>query len=170
MSFEDRLEQGNAPAWRPDQDHPKTIVGTIVDIDQGQSEYQGAYPILTIAVEDPGKFAIDSGNELAVHGFHSVLRNELIKKKPNIGERIGIIFGGEVETKPGSRFKSYLKYTVKVDRASADFNWDSLGADPDPTDVNPAYAPEPDGLKAPVTVPAGGVVDEDTIPFAPTVF
>ena len=157
MSFEDRLELGSAPAWRPDQEDADLLVGTVVDIDRGTSEYE-PYPLLTIEKED-------GSGQVAVHAFHTVLKNELIRQQPQIGERIGIKFLGEQATKPGSRFKSFIGYRVKVDRAAGNFDWATIGAEPDPTDVNPAYDSAPDGLKAkePVTVPAGA--QEDDIPF-----
>ena len=156
MSFEDRLEQGTAPAWRPDQGDDDLLVGTVVDIDRGTSDYE-PYPLLTIIKED--------GTEVAVHAFHTVLKNELIRQQPQLGERIGIKYLGEQQTKPGSRFKSFIGYRVKVDRAAGEFDWSKIGAAPDPTDVNPAYDPEPDGLKAAakVTVPE---TDDSDIPFS----
>ena len=78
-----RLEQGLASAWRPDQGDPDLIVGTVTDIDWGSSEYNesGRYPIVTVATEPDGE-------EKAVHGFHTVLMNELLRQKPQPGERI----------------------------------------------------------------------------------
>lgn len=154
MSLEDRLEQGNAPAWRPDQEDADLLVGKVIDIDRVDGDYD-PYPVLTVEKED--------GTQVAVHGMHTVLKNELLRLKPNIGERIGIKFLGEQEAKPGSRFKSYIGYRVRVDRETSEFNWATIGADPDPTEINPAYAPEPDGLKEKVTVPAEAA--EDEIPF-----
>ena len=155
MSFEDRLEQGTAPAWRPDQEDADLLVGKVVDIDRGQSDYE-PYPILTIEKKD--------GTVVAFHAFHTVAKNILMEKKPNIGETIGIKYHGEQQTKPGSRFKSYIGYTISVDREAGAFDWSNFGAEPDPTDVNPAYASETDGLKAAsrVTVPD---TEEDSIPF-----
>ena len=157
MSLEDRLEQGNAPAWRPDQTDADLLVGEIVDIDRGQSDYE-PYPILTIRKED--------GSEVAFHAFHTVAKNELLKHQPNVGERIGIKYLGEVKTKPGSKFSSFIGYRIKVDRAAKEFNWATMGASPDPT-VD-AYDPAADGLTA-AAVPVGAVPDldddSDSIPF-----
>lgn len=158
MNLEERLESGNAEAWRPDKEDADLLVGEIVDIDRGQSDYE-PYPILTVRKED--------GSEVAVHAFHTVLKNELIRQQPNIGERIGIKYLGEQKTKPGSKFSSFIGYRVKVDREAKAFNWGTMGAEPDPT-VD-AYDPAPDGLTAAAAPAAaaapGGTVDDDSIPF-----
>lgn len=150
-SFEERLEQGNAPAWRPDKEDADLLVGEVISIDRGQSEYE-PYPILTIARES-------DGTELAVHGFHSVLKNELMKQQPQVGERIGIKYLGEITT--GQR--PYIGYRVKVDRSAATFSWATMGA---PETTEAAYDPAADGFQGapePGTVP--GDPGGDDIPF-----
>jgi hypothetical protein len=154
VSLEDRLEAGLPSAWRPDQDDPDLLVGEVIEIEVGSSEY-GHYPIIVIRKED--------GEEKAVHGFHTVLRNELMKHKPNVGERVGIKYLGDVETKPGSKFKSFKGYRVKVEREkAATFNWSSFGESASEEQIHNAYNPgayEP----AAVTVPEGA--GDDDIPF-----
>jgi len=145
--FEDRLEAGLAPAWRPDQEDPSVLIGTVVDIQQGTSEYE-PYPLLVVEQDD--------GTEKAVHGFHTVLKNELIRQRPQIGERIGIKYLGEQATKPGSKFKSFIGYRVKIDRASSEFDWSKVGVI---EEIPEAAAP----VQEAVTVPADA--KEDDIPF-----
>ena len=77
----ERLEQDLAPAWRPDQEDADILIGQVISIEMGSSEY-GSYPLLVVRQED--------GTEKAVHAFHTVLRNELMKARPNVGETIGI--------------------------------------------------------------------------------
>ena len=148
MSLEDRLASDGAPAWRPDQTDPDTLIGTVVEISFASSDYE-PYPLLVIRQED--------GSEKAVHAFHTVLKNELLRQKPNIGERIGIKYLGEQPTKPGSKFKSFIGYRVKVDRQAGAFDWNQVGA-PAP-EVDPYQAPTPET----VTVPEGA--GDDDIPF-----
>ena len=145
--FEDRLEAGLAPAWRPDKDDPDVLIGTVVDIQQGTSDYE-PYPLLVIEQEN--------GEEKAVHGFHTVLKNELIRQRPQIGERIGIKYLGEQPTKPGSKFKSFIGYRVKVDRATSEFDWSKVGV----VEQMPEAAVP---VEEPVTVPADA--GDDDIPF-----
>jgi hypothetical protein len=146
----DRLDRDLPAAWRPDKDDSDKLVGKIISIDRGTGEYD-PYPLLVIEQDD--------GEEKAVHAFHTVLKNELLRLKPQIGERIGIKFLGEQKTKPGSKFSSFIGYRVTVDRDGGSFNWESIGAEPDPT-PDAFKAPEPE----PVTAPAGAGDDED-IPF-----
>jgi len=144
-TLEERLEAGLAEAWRPDKEDPAVLVGEIVSIEQGTSEY-GPYPLLVVRSDD--------GTEKAVHGFHTVLKNELIRQRPQAGERIGIKYLGEQATKPGSKFKSFIGYQVKMDRAGAPFDWSKVGQ---VEEVDEAAAPEP------VVVPDDAQGDE--IPF-----
>ena len=148
MSLEDRLESGLPSAWRPDQEDPDLIIGEVVDIQVGTSDYD-PYPLVVIKQDD--------GEEKAIHGFHTVLKNELLKNKPQIGERIGIKYLGEQATKPGSKFKSFIGYRVKMDRAAGAFDWNSIGQQ---QPVDEAYAAVE---QEPVTVPASA--GDDDIPF-----
>lgn len=150
-SFEDRLEQGNAPAWRPDKEDADLLVGKVVTIDRGQSDYE-PYPILTIEKED-------GTGEVAVHGFHTVLKNELVKQQPQVGERIGIKYLGEITS--GQR--PYIGYRVKVDRTESTFSWATMGEPAASGEA--AYDPRADGLEGaePGTVPTDA--QDDDIPF-----
>lgn len=149
MSIEERLESGLPSAWRPDQDDPDMIVGEVVDIQVGTSDYD-PYPLILIRQDD--------GEEKAVHGFHTVLKNELKRQRPQIGERMGIKYLGEQKTKPGSKFNSFIGYRVKVERDTGAFDWSKLGQ-PEPQEEAYAAAPEPEA----VTVPAD--VGDDDVPF-----
>ena len=144
----DRLGKDLAAAWRPDQEDADILIGKIVSIDVGTSDFD-PYPLLVIEQDD--------GEEKAVHAFHTVLKNELLKQKPQIGERIGIKYLGEVATKPGSKFKSFIGYRVKVERAAgATFDWGSINAEPELEAASTT-------TQEPVTVPEDA--QEDGIPF-----
>lgn len=149
MSLEERLESGLPSAWRPDQEDDATIIGEVVEIQVGTSDY-GSYPLLVIRKDD--------GEEKAIHGFHTVLQNELVRQKPQVGERIGIKYLGEVPTKPGSKFKSFTGYRVKVEREGAQaFDWSRISQAPDEEPAHVVYDQQP------VTVPDDA--GEDGIPF-----
>lgn len=150
MSLEERLESGLPSAWRPDQDDPDIIIGEVVEIQVGTSDYD-PYPLLIIRQ--------DSGEEKAVHGFHTVLKNELMRHKPQPGERVGIKYLGEQPTKPGSKFKSFIGYRVKVDREAIPFDWTKLGQ----ATEDDVYVQVESSQPEPVTVPAGA--GNDDIPF-----
>lgn len=147
-SLEERLEAGLAPAWRPDKEDPDLIVGTVIEGTIGNNEY-GSYPIITVELED-------GSGQKAIHGMQTVLRNELIRQQPKPGERIGVKYLGEQPTKPGSKFKSYTGYRVKVDRPTG-IDWTKLGGDGPETE---AYAAE--AAAAAAEAPDAG---PDDIPF-----
>ena len=147
MSLEDRLESGLPSAWRPDQEDPPVIIGEVLEIQKGTSDYE-PYPLVIVRKDD--------GEEKAVHGFHTVLKNELMRHRPQVGERIGIKYLGEQPTKPGSKFKSFIGYRVKMDRQAVEFDWNKIGQ-PEEEEAYAAIEREP------VTVPAGA--SDDDIPF-----
>lgn len=152
MSLEDRLESGLPEAWRPDKEDPDTIIGEVVAIEVGSSDY-GKYPIIVIRGQ--------SGREKAIHGFHSVLQNELLKKRPQIGERIGIKFLGEV---PGQNGRSYKGYRVEVEReGGATFDWNTIGQVPVEDSIGRVVYDEVQAQPVGVTVPDGA--GDDDIPF-----
>lgn len=108
-SITDRLEKDVA-AWRPDPEDK--LVGTVVEVDERVSDY-GPYPLLIVETED--------GDEVAVHAFHTVLKNELARKRPQPGDTIGIVYRGKDED------RGYERYRVVLDRvqATAGIDWDA---------------------------------------------
>lgn len=148
MSLEDRF-QGDPPSpWRPDQDDADTIIGVVTGIDRADGDW-GPYPIVFIRQ--------DNGTEKSVHAFRSVLKSELQKKQPQIGERIGIKYLGEVK---GAN-RSYIGYRVELERANgATFDWNSLGNAPLEDSIGRVVYDE---KQDPVTVPAEA--GDDDLPF-----
>ncbi len=125
-SIEDRLDSF-AEAWRPTTPGDK-IVGRVVDIDMRDSDYGDPYPIVTVETDD--------GAELAFHGFHTVARRELAKKKPQIGDRIGIAYHGKGEPAKAGMSGAEL-YKIIVEREESPVDWDAVAAaDPGP-DTDP---------------------------------
>jgi hypothetical protein len=106
-SLVDRLERGTAAGWRPGVGD--SIVGVVVDLDETLSNYgEGVYPVLTIARDS-------DGTEVAVHCFHSVLKGEVAKKRPQVGDRIGIKYLGIPEGKRYELYRLVLERTVQLD-------------------------------------------------------
>lgn len=86
------------------------IEGKIVDVVDAWSDQrrdpvtgkQGApYPLLTLLVNGATGYEDRLPCELKVHGFGAVLYNEIMRKQPNIGEAIGIVYQGPGTAKPG---------------------------------------------------------------------
>lgn len=110
-SIADRMNDPDPEGWRPEVGD--TIIGTIEDIGSRISDFNGEpYPILTIAQED--------GSVVAVHAFHSVLKNEIDALNPSIGDEIGVRYDGPKEPKGGLKkgMSAYESYRVRLDRKS----------------------------------------------------
>lgn len=138
-SLNDRLDREPAPGWRPEPGDK--VIGTIVEISEAPGTDFGAYPLITIEQDD--------GTEIAVHAFHSVLRNELESKQPSEGDRIGIRYAGKVAGKSGGR--DYESYRVVLERVTprATDTPAPAASTPAPSVSNGATSP---GI--PATVPA----------------
>jgi hypothetical protein len=86
-------------AWKPKEGDQ--LIGTITELGDRDGGF-GDYPVITVITE--------AGDEYAVHGFHTVLKSELGKLRPTVGDQIGIAYHGKDEA------KGYERYRVIVDR------------------------------------------------------
>lgn len=107
-TISDRLDHC-AEGWRPEVGDK--VIGTIVELDETDGGF-GTYPVVTILT--------DEGDEVAVHGFHTVLKNELAKKRPKVGDRIGISYGGK------AKGKSYERYRVILEQDRSELDWERI--------------------------------------------
>lgn len=128
MSIEDRLDREPAPGWRPNPGDQ--VVGKIVEISEAPGTDFGPYPLITIEQAD--------GTEVAVHAFHSVLKNEIDSKRPTEGDRIGIRYLGKKTGTNGGR--EYEAYRVVIERATP-----AQHAGPTTTASTPSAAPAGSG-------------------------
>jgi len=118
-TFETRLDSFPT-GWRPEIGD--ALVGTVTEISTRESEFGGDYPLVVVATED--------GDEIAIHGFHAVLKNELARLRPREGDKLGIKYHGR-DVKGG-----YERYRVIIDRADgwSAPDWDRMTEPvPDPT-------------------------------------
>lgn len=139
-----------ATGWRPS---PGDVVsGKVIDIAATDGGY-GVYPIVTVEV--------DGGGEVAVHAFHTVLRRELARRRPKVGDVLEIKYLGKQESKGSNG--AYDGYRVKSDKDVVGYDWSQdlpEGSDPgDGGSVPIAAAPIPAD-----PVPMVADADED-IPF-----
>ena len=119
-NLSDRLDSF-AEGWRPKPGDK--LIGTVTDRDLRESDYeeQEPYVILTVEVEEGSTQAgemIAPGTEIAWHAFHTIARNEIVKRAPAVGDHVGIAYHGPAEKaapgqKPAERFR------LIVDRRSA---------------------------------------------------
>jgi hypothetical protein len=105
-TLEDRLN-ADVEGWRPEPGDQ--VLGTVIGVDTREGDY-GPYPYIEVEAND--------GSYIGVHGFHTVLKNELARIEPQVGDTLGIKYFGKVPTKPGSKFDSFEKYRVVHERTS----------------------------------------------------
>ena len=77
-TISDALDQDYVRAWRPEPG--SKIVGTVTDISEREGFDGTPYPLITVR--------IDSGDEFAVHAFHTVLQNEFARIRPQVGTEL----------------------------------------------------------------------------------
>ena len=115
MNLEEQLDQ-NRQAWMPEAGDK--LIGRVVEVDMLESRFGGSYPFVVLETDD--------GEQVAVHGFHAVLKGELARKRPKVGDRLGIKFLGQ-----GAKV-DYLGYTVRIERAEPEtstVDWDAVAAE-----------------------------------------
>lgn len=105
-------EQSDFPeAWKPDAG--TTITGAVVEVKMIDPSGQGPYPCVTLQSAD--------GQQRAIHAFHSVLRRELARNAPKVGDEITITYHGE---RAGGAYGKYHSYQVRGGQGR-EFNWDA---------------------------------------------
>ena len=104
-----------APGWRPEPG--STVQGEVLAVDMGENKW-GSYPIVTIQQDV-------TGEKIAIHGFHTVLRNALERARPMPGRRIAVRYIGLVtEDKKGKPLETdYHGYQVRMLDQTADDVW-----------------------------------------------
>lgn len=141
----EQLLRPSAEAWRPEPGD--VVIGEVVEVQERRGFAERPYPVVTVRTE--------ANEYVAVHGFHTVLKEELAKLAPRPGDRLGVAYHGLVE-KNESR---YELYRVALERAGADQpepDWDAIARDA--AEEHATVAPEP--APSPVEPP-----DDDEIPF-----
>ena len=102
-----RLEEGFPESWQPqseDHDHPEIVVGKLVEINFDAPTSYGSASVLIIEDED--------GKEWSVWLLHRILKEQVFKYNPRIGDLIAVTYGGEREGKNDN----YHVYTVNIER------------------------------------------------------
>ena len=129
MSLEDLLnqEQQIPDGWRPNDGDQ--LVGKVTQVTTGWSDQsESNYPILVIHDENKDE-------DVSIHCFHHVLKNAVLKTKPQIGERIGVKLTGEVPLKSNPN-RSVKTYNFVVEGRGADYS--AFSDNPSSSSNNPA--------------------------------
>lgn len=108
-TMEERLNAPDPEGWRPEAGD--LLIGTVDEVSSREGDF-GPYPLIIVEKSD--------GSYVAVHAFHSVLRNEIESLQPSIGDEIGIKYEGVKEPKGGLKkgMSGYEMYRVKLERKS----------------------------------------------------
>lgn len=97
----DSLDEADAPGWRPNPGDK--VAGTISGISHRTSDYgQGDYPIITLRT---------AAGPVAIHCFHTVLKNEIAGVAPQLGDELAVKYEGLKQPKNGAG-KGYESYRV----------------------------------------------------------
>jgi hypothetical protein len=105
-------DTGYAAAWRPDPGDK--IAGKVVAIVMGPDMGYGPYPIVTLDTSE---------GEQAIHAFHQILRTELAKRRPKVGDPLEVTYQGKRSPKSGNG-NAFHMYRV-VGGQEPEFDWAS---------------------------------------------
>lgn len=100
-----------AIGWKPTPGDK--VGGKVISVDARDGSY-GVYPIVTL--EDEG------GTQVAVHAYHTVLRQKLAKRRPKVGDELEITYIGR-KGDGGSFGNGYEAYRVSGGELVG-YNWD----------------------------------------------
>ncbi len=131
QKIQDPLDRDLAPGWIHEESGDR-VRGPVVDLGTYDGGY-GPYPVVTIRLAEGYRARVaekhggwvEPGDELAIHCAPTVLRNEMAKAAPEIGNEIGVRRGEMVDgaRNPYPRFK-----VVNYDRQTA-LDWSKFGSD-----------------------------------------
>jgi hypothetical protein len=101
----DGITEDSGDAWMPadDEDSPEGIQGHVLSltyIETDQKYGGGEVPMLEIQEKD--------GHVWSVRAYHTVLRNQIEKNAPEVGDLVALKYLGEKENKKGDN--SYQNY------------------------------------------------------------
>ena len=149
----EELQDEPAEAWRPEPGD--VLVGELVDTDERATEYNPAVPVLTIRT--------DSDELFAVWAFYTVLRSELQKVSPQVGDWLAI-------RRLQDSGKGYRRYRAipDEDKKPREFPWDRIstdGGDVAPEDRVKLLTPKNETRKAVATEESNSTEPEDGLPW-----
>jgi hypothetical protein len=126
-----------APAWRPKAGD--ILEGTLLERSSRVTDY-GEYPILTLETES-GRIQGDEfvSGEVAAHGVHTSLKNQVEDKNPRPGDYVGILFQGLIRRDDADDFYGYRMW---VERNGTDGGAEA----PDPQSPLPGGADDAEEL------------------------
>jgi len=101
----DQFGKPFAPGWRP-AIH-EVLQGIVTGLSSRNGYNDVEYPIVIVQTAD--------GNEVAIHGFHAVLRSQLAENNPAVGDRIALRYEGRIRAKAEGH-DPYHGYSFAIER------------------------------------------------------
>lgn len=99
--------QRNAVGWNPEVE--PEIVGEVVDISEGESEY-GTYPLVTIKTA--------SGRDVSIHCFHTILKRDIQRRIDNnglkVGDMLAVVYKGRGVATGGRNAPALYNVRVRI--------------------------------------------------------
>lgn len=92
-------------AWKPEDEKspsPARIIGELIERTTMPGDKYGPYPLLVILPDG-------TDTAWAVHAFGTVIKGEIAKQDPQVGDKVGIKFLG---TPAGKDYKMYKLVTI----------------------------------------------------------
>jgi len=118
MSHRSPIDRARAYHDEPEaywQGRPGDVVGgRVVAIDVRSTQYEPRVPVIILE-------QTSDGSRLAIWALHQVLRDELVRLQPRIGDEIAIRRLDDSE-------HGYARYRVFGSRDDGEFDWSSVGA------------------------------------------
>jgi hypothetical protein len=110
----DGITEESGDAWTPhlDEDIPDGIQGRVVSrtVIESDAKYGGGLiPLIEIQETD--------GHIWSIRGYHSVLRGQIEKANPQVGDVIAVKYLGEKENRKGDQ--SYFSYGIACPNCNA---------------------------------------------------
>jgi hypothetical protein len=140
----EQLLRPPAEAWRPEPGD--VAIGEVVEVQERRGFAERPYPVVTLRTE--------ANEYVAVHAFHTVLREELAKLEPKAGDRVGVAYHGLVE-KGESRYELYRVALERPGGEQPEPDWDAIAHE----------AAEERDVAAPTLAPSPVEPPDDEIPF-----
>ena len=142
-------ETGYAEGWKPNPGDE--ITGRVIDIAATDGGW-GMYPIVTLRDE--------GGTEIAVHAFHDVLKSELARRRPKVGDEVSIKYLGQ----PNG--KNYHAYRVRGGQ-DASFDWGAFGGQSEERQTSADPPIQPSVLASASVGSSAGAAADDFSPLPP---
>lgn len=143
--FTDRLDSF-PEAWKPEPG--EKLIGELVDLDMRDSEYGDPYPILVVdAAEGSTMNGKPIRGEHVWHAFHTMARSEVAKKRPQLGETVGIAYHGKGTAAPGMNAPERWRMIVDRTReAQPSIDWEAVAPAEEQAEQKPAATPDDDEI------------------------